>query len=260
MLAADGTFTRCGGRVVKNVTGYDLAKLYVGSLGSLGVITSAWLRLLPLPEATEFLRLSVPRSEAGFEKAVAAARHTSARVAALIAPELAVSGACADDSVELSGDAAAVLRDGDELRNGYAAEEADAESVAAVREHQFAEGIEDSPVSLFARVRVLPTKLWSAWNRLVEHGALCFAYPARGDLFARIELRASTSIASVFEALEESAALAGGSYAVESAPLSVKREYDVFGQDPELATLTASMKRAFDPKGVLNAGRFAGRQ
>ena len=49
VVLADGLRTRCGGRVVKNVTGYDLAKLYTGSLGALGVITGAWLRLRPRP-------------------------------------------------------------------------------------------------------------------------------------------------------------------------------------------------------------------
>jgi glycolate oxidase FAD binding subunit len=48
VVLGDGTLTRCGGRVVKNVTGYDLAKLYTGSLGTLGVI-AAWLRLRPRP-------------------------------------------------------------------------------------------------------------------------------------------------------------------------------------------------------------------
>ena len=47
---ASGQRTRCGGRVVKNVTGYDLNKLYTGSFGALGVIEAAWLRLRPKPD------------------------------------------------------------------------------------------------------------------------------------------------------------------------------------------------------------------
>jgi len=50
---ATGERTRCGGRVVKNVTGYDLAKLYLGSLGGFAVIEAAWLRLRPVPERRE---------------------------------------------------------------------------------------------------------------------------------------------------------------------------------------------------------------
>src|SRR6266850_1996232 len=56
VVLADGLRTRCGGRVVKNVTGYDMAKLYVGSLGALGVITGAWLRLAPKPAQLRVLQ------------------------------------------------------------------------------------------------------------------------------------------------------------------------------------------------------------
>src|SRR5512138_323453 len=49
----DGSVTKAGARVVKNVTGYDLNKLYVGSLGTLGVIVEATFRLYPLPAAEE---------------------------------------------------------------------------------------------------------------------------------------------------------------------------------------------------------------
>ncbi len=49
---ADGTVARCGGRVVKNVAGYDLARLFTGAGGRLGTIRELWLRLHPLPAAT----------------------------------------------------------------------------------------------------------------------------------------------------------------------------------------------------------------
>jgi len=51
----DGTLTRAGGRVVKNVAGYDLNKLYIGSLGTLGVIVEVSFKLAPLPPAAAVL-------------------------------------------------------------------------------------------------------------------------------------------------------------------------------------------------------------
>ena len=57
MVRADGVVTRSGGKVVKNVAGYDLGKLYTGSYGTLGLITEAAFRLHPRPAATAFVTL-----------------------------------------------------------------------------------------------------------------------------------------------------------------------------------------------------------
>ena len=56
IVGGDGAPSKCGGRVVKNVTGYDLAKLYCGSFGAFGIVTGAWLRLRPAPVARETLQ------------------------------------------------------------------------------------------------------------------------------------------------------------------------------------------------------------
>ena len=60
----DGTVTRAGGKVVKNVTGYDVNKLHIGSYGTLGVITQAAFRLHPLPQASRLLVAEVTGSDA----------------------------------------------------------------------------------------------------------------------------------------------------------------------------------------------------
>ena len=52
VVLSDGTIAKSGGKVIKNVAGYDLAKLFAGSFGTLGLIASVSLRLHPLPDAT----------------------------------------------------------------------------------------------------------------------------------------------------------------------------------------------------------------
>jgi FAD/FMN-containing dehydrogenase len=56
VVLADGRLIKSGGQVVKNVAGYDLAKLFVGSYGSLGIIVEATFKLRPLPEAEQFVQ------------------------------------------------------------------------------------------------------------------------------------------------------------------------------------------------------------
>lgn len=67
---ADGTIIKCGGRVVKNVSGYDLTKLLVGAKGSLGIILHAHLRLFAKPEASKTIFLAFPTIREGFERAI----------------------------------------------------------------------------------------------------------------------------------------------------------------------------------------------
>ncbi|WP_304455757.1 FAD-binding oxidoreductase [Nocardiopsis sp. YSL2] len=65
VVRADGAVARSGGRVVKNVAGYDLAKLHTGALGTLGIIVSAAFRLHPLPPALRVITARVPSPDRG---------------------------------------------------------------------------------------------------------------------------------------------------------------------------------------------------
>jgi glycolate oxidase FAD binding subunit len=95
VVRADGTVAKSGGKVVKNVAGYDLGKLFAGSLGTLGLITEATFRLHPLPEAAAWVTLDCP-------DIASAARATRAAADSPLAPsaiELAWPDAAASISV-----------------------------------------------------------------------------------------------------------------------------------------------------------------
>jgi glycolate oxidase FAD binding subunit len=79
IVTGDGRFVRSGARTVKNVTGYDLHKLVVGSLGTLGVIVQVALKVRPLPETRRTLRFA---SDPGIADAILAAVPAAAAVLA----------------------------------------------------------------------------------------------------------------------------------------------------------------------------------
>lgn len=261
---ASGARTRCGGRVVKNVTGYDLAKLYTGCFGSLGVIESAWLRLQPLPACQLALVAALPMDAPGCEIALAAARCASVRVAAHLDPALAA----AVDPVtarhgpvlilELAGDEALLEADRARLAAELGAREVDSDVIERLRSIQ-AGSFE--PGGLRFRLSALPSRMADVAARIRSDGGALLAYPARGLAYARFpvglvgdERRVDVAVRSARLASQDG----GGAFVIEAAPAWAKQGRDVFGEPGPLLSLFRALKRQYDPKGVLNPGRFAG--
>jgi len=247
-----GERTHCGGRVVKNVTGYDLGKLYTGSLGSLGVIEAAWLRLRAKPAQVELLELEVQDLAEVCAVGLAAARCASARAVIALA-EAPPAGAPLRLVVELAGDAPAVSRDADALGTERGARPADP---SALNEAALA-GLVSAEDTLRFRVSARASRLADAARTLAEAGARLALQPGLGLLHAHFDA-AEVAAASAWETVSAAARAGGGAALLEAAPLAAKRERDVFGGDPALLALTRSLKQRFDPHGVLNPGRFMG--
>ncbi len=81
VVRADGAVAKSGGKVVKNVAGYDLARLFTGSFGTLGLIVEAVFRLHPLPAATAYVTVECPGPDEAYRAAAAAARSDLAPTA-----------------------------------------------------------------------------------------------------------------------------------------------------------------------------------
>ncbi len=258
VVLGSGERTRCGGRVVKNVTGYDLQKLYAGSFGTLAVIESAWLRLRPHPERVELLTATLSAADGDLANALGAARGPATRAAAWLDPSLARSLAGTEDPspdplllIELAGGDPVVEARCRELRDELGAAPASPQLLRDVRDFQ--QGAASSG-PLRMRVDALASGFPAAAEVLLEAGAELAAHPGLGLLYAGFDGTAQGAVA----AARESARRGGGGWRIESAPLEVRREFEVFGETPPALPVMRALKAAYDPAGVLNPGRFVG--
>jgi glycolate oxidase FAD binding subunit len=252
MALASGELVKCGGRVVKNVTGYDLGKLFVGSNGALGVITSAWVRLKPRPERIDTLFAPAPQDAA---LALSAARASTARVAAVLdaalAPALCASLGCARALVlELAGDEAAVEADRAALASKLGALEAPADAVALVRAAQGAGEVR-------FRLAALPSEVETLRSALRAAGASTLLYPARGLVYAHFSASESVFPAQL-AAVAAAARRANGAWRLDAAPLALRSGREVLGDSDATLSLQRAIKRSYDPQHILNPGRGFG--
>jgi glycolate oxidase FAD binding subunit len=271
VVTADGTMAKGGGKVVKNVAGYDLPKLYTGSLGTLGVIVAATFRVYPLPAALltvvvdgvaparlcDLARdvLSAPLEPAALCLSGATREPSSV---ALVVRFFSVAEAVAEQSARVVELARAIGAHGrampeDEHQTFWLAATQD----LMPNPHR-AEG-------LLVKASVLPTCVapWlQALERVTaEHGiaARYAAHAGHGIIFARLT-GSIDALAAAVEPLRAAAssAPAQGSLVVWDAPSALTRRVDVWGPSPALA-LMRRLKVAFDPNTTLNPGRFIGR-
>jgi len=249
---ASGARTHCGGRVVKNVTGYDLGKLYTGSLGSLGVIEAAWLRLRPRPESLRSLELQGTGVAKGLEAALGAARRPASR-ATVLQMQASRSGETFHLLVELAGDASVVDRESERLGEELGAVDAPDGAIDAARGVQ---GARPGEMGLRFRVSSLPSRLQSVAVRLRDAGAELQVQPGRSVVYAFFD---GADPAQAFAASAEAARLGEGAALLEDASAAAKRDRDVFGAPGPESGIFRVLKQRFDPQGILNPGRFAGR-
>jgi glycolate oxidase FAD binding subunit len=217
-----------GGRVMKNVAGYDVSRVMAGALGTLGVILEASLKVLPLPVAEATLRFEMPR-----DKAVEAMNRWAGRPL----PISATAYTDGDLSVRLSGAAAAVKEACATLGGERVGPEQAAGFWAGIREQTDPFFAGDEPLWRLA-VPSTTTPLALEGRELVEWGG------SLRWLKSRAEARK----------IRDAAARAGGHATLFRGG---DKSVGVFHPlAPALAGIHQRLKAEFDPHGVLNRGRL----
>ena len=258
-----GTVSHAGGMVVKNVSGYDMPRLYLGSLGTLGVIVSANFKVLPRPRA----EATVVGTCDGVESAFVAARRLHIDHEPIAALEVARIDGRWLAAIRIEGRAETV----DVVTNRIATtfgEEAQridgADSAAWWADYvsQQDHAATDQTVLIRCGVRpkatsVLATEILATMNALDVAVPYLAASPGLGAVVARLDFAATGSPERLAEAQGLLLALADTA-TILAAPPAWKQGIDVWGRMPEGFEVMESLRRQFDPARTVNPGRFAG--
>ncbi|MEX0785973.1 MAG: FAD-binding oxidoreductase [Dehalococcoidia bacterium] len=245
---AGGVMVHGGGRVVKNVAGYDLPKLFVGSLGTLGVIVEATFKVSPLPPAQETLVVHAASVEAAASLVFAAdERSLSLRAAALRA-----QGADMQAVFWLAGPPSAVDRTSRELHELATGA---VERLEGRASEPWWSSLVDVPTSGLELRASLPPSAVAGFIAGWEGEVV--AYPTTGLVLVRLEATATEELAGQVARARALAEASGGTLVVASAPAELKKRLDVWGESEGLP-LMRRLKQQFDSNNTLNPGRFVG--
>jgi glycolate oxidase FAD binding subunit len=254
VVGSGGVLVSGGGKVVKNVAGYDMPKLHVGALGTLGVVVEATFKVRPCPEieSVALVPASSPVDAARFGLAVREA----------IDPLWLEAGRIADGTyaaVGLGGIAAeieAARRSVEAIAGRHGASVDWRNDDAVVRRMIARFGVE--PQAAILRVSVLPGDVPFVTTEIARVAGAVPVLASVASGIVRARLDEASRVRDAVEALRRSIEPRGGFVVVERATPEVKRSVDVWGHPGEGLGLMRRVKATFDPHGIFAPGRYVG--
>jgi glycolate oxidase FAD binding subunit len=245
VVLADGTVAHAGGKVVKNVAGYDLGKLFTGAHGTLGVVASTTWRLHPVPPARRVVTLELPDTAAAGPLAVALARSTLTPSAVELlgtagggARLVVVFESIAESVADQARSALALLGGGeesDDLPDEFGRRPGGADEVLLRMAHV--------PSALSAVLAALPAD------------ATVAAHAATGVTYAALPAEASVE---ALPRLRSAIAPHDGTAVLLRASGGVRDRLDHWGPVGDALDLMRRVKERFDPERRMSPGRFVG--
>ncbi len=266
VVLADGKVCKAGGRVVKNVAGYDLCKLFTGSYGTLGVICEVTFKLRPRPakETTISARGTLQSVfevgwsiyKAGLFPVALELLSNNPQTRSGVAPspgevQLLIRFAGIEKTVDYQ------IAKATELLNRSAVRDVDIVN----DDKQIWRNLQLAPMAngfgLSYRIAVKPSEVHSMIEKVIEYADEETVWQA-GVADGRIRvMQTGSAVANpqTLIALRTAAEALGGSLIIEHVPIEVRGEIDAWGALPA-TKLMARIKQEFDPAGLFSPGRF----
>ncbi len=258
---------KSGGRVMKNVTGYDLSKLVTGSHGTLAILTEVTVKVLPKAEAEETLlilglgddeAIQVLTEASGLPHEVSSFAHAPA------AASSSINGGFSGQSVtalRLEGPPVSITKRKQDLMTHFKARGKEFGSLDAPESNGFWTALRDAlPLAALDadiwRISTAPAE-GASFVSLLKSGGVplkSWFYDWAGGL---VWLAAAPAPDSHEKSIRAAVTATGGHATLIRAPEAVRTTVPVFHpQPPALAALSARVKKSFDPERVLNRGRM----
>ncbi len=255
VVLADGTIAKTGGKVVKNVAGYDLHKLMTGSLGTLGVIAEVNFRLHPLETNAQTWTALAPEP-LQFDRALRALLDSQVTPSSV---QLRLNAQeCALD-VRVAAPAECIDEHAAKLTKIFGSVELRPSEASVWQARQ---EMHNNANALVLKISTLPSDLCLLGSELQDWAAkkdMVLSVTAQATGVVAVALKSTPDAANaLIQHLRARLKGSGGSVVALQVPKPLSGSLDAWGCESNALPLMKEIKRRFDPNRILNPGRFVG--
>ncbi len=269
VVHADGKMVKSGGKVVKNVAGYDLNKLYIGAFGTLGIITDVALKLAPLPLHQEIIIAPFHSIQDAIRTGLNVVSSQSLPMFVNMLFNCELNGLTEKKPTLVLGFAGdpetvrwqvnfvqTLLQQTDNL----GVQKFESESYQNLKKIlQEFPTVEQSDNTVIVKINFKRTEIIKFVEFAIRDNHEMIALLGNGVLYLKVHLESNCDfnhISNMLTHLRESTIKMGGNLIIESAPIGLKKLIDVWGPIGNTLSIMKQIKSQFDTNNILNPGRF----